>query len=50
MRETVLCGDCDGWRFYDDDDGQRRRCETCAGTGEVPVELATEEDMMEPAL
>lgn len=34
MRETVLCGDCDGYR---DDEGLP--CPTCGGTGEVDVEM-----------
>lgn len=47
--DMVICGDCDGFRFYDDDDGRRRVCPTCAGAGEVPVELVTEEEIMEPS-
>jgi len=38
MRETVLCDECDGFDA---------ECPACAGTGEVPVEVATEEDLME---
>lgn len=49
MRETAVCDDCDGFRVVEDDDGRRVPCQTCGGTGEVPVELVTEEEIMEPS-